>query len=178
MTTALQINYVDLPKSPLKSIRWGIKEQFDQQFVICSEDKDLIALGVISSIFNPEEVLNEVCQRLRNENLIRDDDYAAEIFDNVLAKKSSIKLYGTPFQLRVWQALSNIPHNKTCTYRDIAEKIGQPKAARAVGQAVGRNPVSYLIPCHRVVGSNGALGGFRWGVDIKTALLTYEKQGI
>lgn len=81
---------------------------------------------------------------------------------------------GTPFQLAVWKALTSIPHGATASYRDIAEQIGEPKACRAVGNAIGRNPLMILIPCHRIVQSNGQMGGFRWGTALKRELLTRE----
>lgn len=84
------------------------------------------------------------------------------------------KLIGTPFQLRVWQALEEIPYGETVTYKQIAEKIGQPKAVRAVGGAIHRNPIPIIIPCHRVVGSNGKMVGFAFGIGIKEWLLKLE----
>ena len=81
---------------------------------------------------------------------------------------------GTAFQQKVWQALLDIPCGQTCSYTDISVRIGQPKAVRAVGGAVGRNPLSIIVPCHRVVGSHGALTGYAGGLDRKTALLHLE----
>lgn len=82
---------------------------------------------------------------------------------------------GTPFQRRVWDALGEIPYGRTATYREIAQRIGSPKACRAVGMANHRNPLPVLIPCHRVVGSNGRLVGYAGGLDIKRALLDLEQ---
>ena len=82
---------------------------------------------------------------------------------------------GTPFQKSVWQALLNIPYGETRTYRDIALEIGNPKAVRAVGAANGRNPISIIAPCHRVIGTNGALVGFAGGLDRKEILLNIER---
>lgn len=82
---------------------------------------------------------------------------------------------GTPFRQSVWQALLNIPCGKTATYSDIAAMIGKPNAVRAVGSAVGANPVTWLIPCHRVLRKDGALGGYRWGLEIKQKMLAYER---
>lgn len=82
---------------------------------------------------------------------------------------------GTPFQLKVWNALLNIPYGETRTYQEIAQAIGQPKAARAVGGACHRNPIGIIIPCHRVIGSNGKLTGYYGGLDLKQQLLTHEK---
>ena len=81
---------------------------------------------------------------------------------------------GTPFQQAVWQALLSIPQGATCSYGELAAAIGKPSAVRAVGSAVGRNPISILIPCHRVVGSQGQLTGYAGGVWRKTALLQLE----
>lgn len=82
---------------------------------------------------------------------------------------------GTDFQREVWKALSRIPERETRTYAEIAEEIGSPKGVRAVGAAVGRNPISILIPCHRVIGSNGSLTGFAGGLERKRWLLVHEK---
>ena len=81
---------------------------------------------------------------------------------------------GTPFQQRVWQALLGIAPGITCSYGAISQHIGNPKAVRAVGGAIGRNPISIIVPCHRVVGSNGALTGYAGGIDRKIALLQLE----
>lgn len=85
-----------------------------------------------------------------------------------------LRLKGTPFQLKVWEALLRIPEGRLTTYGRIARQIGSPNASRAVGTAVGDNPVSYLIPCHRVIRSSGALGGYHWGLDRKTAMIGWE----
>ena len=84
---------------------------------------------------------------------------------------------GTPFQQRVWAALQRIPYGATCSYRAIAEAVGNPKACRAVGMANHRNPIPILIPCHRVVGANGALTGYASGLKIKSQLLQLESAG-
>jgi methylated-DNA-[protein]-cysteine S-methyltransferase len=86
-----------------------------------------------------------------------------------------LDLQGTPFQLRVWKALQRIPYGKTVSYGELAVQIGNPQASRAVGAANGRNPVSIIVPCHRVIGANGRLVGYGGGLPIKTALLELEK---
>ena len=83
-------------------------------------------------------------------------------------------LAGTDFQKSVWQALSEIPYGDVVTYMDVSHAIGNPKAIRAVSQAIGSNPLSILIPCHRVVGSNGALTGYAGGIETKRCLLELE----
>ncbi len=80
----------------------------------------------------------------------------------------------TPFQRKVYRVLWKIPFGKTLSYREVAQAIGKPKAARAVGQAVGKNPFPILIPCHRVIASDGSIGGFSCGVGIKRKLLKHE----
>ncbi|MGG3956720.1 methylated-DNA--[protein]-cysteine S-methyltransferase [Anoxybacillus sp. FSL W8-1294] len=85
-----------------------------------------------------------------------------------------LKLVGTPFQLRVWEALQTIPYGQTVSYADIAKQIGQPKAVRAVGNAVGNNPITIVVPCHRVVRTGGGLGGYAWGIERKKWLLAHE----
>lgn len=87
-----------------------------------------------------------------------------------------IKLCGTPFQMRVWQQLQKIPYGQTQTYKQIAEAIGKPKASRAVGMANHNNPIAIIVPCHRVIGSNGLLTGYAGGLDFKQYLLNLEKQ--
>jgi methylated-DNA-[protein]-cysteine S-methyltransferase len=86
----------------------------------------------------------------------------------------ALDLEGTPFQRKVWEKLCAIPTGKTVSYGELAASIGRPKAARAVGGAVGANPVPILIPCHRVIGENGSLTGFGLGLPMKRALLAHE----
>jgi len=83
---------------------------------------------------------------------------------------------GTLFQQQVWQQLRCIPYGTTCSYGDIAKTIGRPKAVRAVGAANGRNRIAIIVPCHRVIGANGSLTGYAWGLSVKTALLNHEQQ--
>lgn len=85
------------------------------------------------------------------------------------------KLTGTPFQLAVWKELQNIPYGQTTSYKEIAQKINKPKAYRAVGMANNKNPLPIIIPCHRVIGSNGKLIGYAGGLKLKNYLLELEK---
>lgn len=91
-------------------------------------------------------------------------------------REFSIRLHfsGTPFQKQVWRALCDIPYGTTCTYSHIAERIGNPRAVRAVAGAIGANPMPLIVPCHRVIGKNGTLTGFGWGIDKKRTLLQLE----
>jgi AraC family transcriptional regulator, regulatory protein of adaptative response / methylated-DNA-[protein]-cysteine methyltransferase len=88
------------------------------------------------------------------------------------------KVSGTNLQLKVWEALLSL-EGRTCTsYSDVAQRIGVPNAVRAVANAVGANPIAWLIPCHRVLRKGGALGGYRWGIDRKRAMLAWERVGL
>ncbi len=91
-----------------------------------------------------------------------------------LGGEAQLHLIGAPFQIKVWEALLRIPSGHVTTYSEIAQAIGHPKAVRAVGTAVGRNPVSWLIPCHRALRKSGGLGGYHWGLPVKRAMLAYE----
>jgi len=101
---------------------------------------------------------------------------ALSIFQSDWSRLSDIKLHlkGTPFQLKVWEALLKIPMGKLSTYGRIAAQIGNAGASRAVGTAIGSNPVSFLIPCHRVIQSSGNMGGYMWGTTRKTVMIGWE----
>jgi len=86
-----------------------------------------------------------------------------------------LDLAGTAFQIRVWQILCTVPRGTTLTYSQVAERMGEPRAVRAVGSACGANPTALLVPCHRVVRRDGSLGGYRWGLEVKAALLDLER---
>lgn len=103
--------------------------------------------------------------------------YAARIFDPARWSEDQplrVVLIGTDFQVRVWEALLKIPMNKARTYSSIAAEIGNPAASRAVGAAIGANPVSFVVPCHRALGKSGALTGYHWGLTRKRAILGWE----
>lgn len=85
-----------------------------------------------------------------------------------------LDLRGTPFQLRCWEGLRRIPYGRTCSYAELAQQVGSPRAFRAVGQANHNNPVAIVVPCHRVIGANGTLTGYGGGLDVKQALLRLE----
>ena len=86
-----------------------------------------------------------------------------------------LHLEGTPFQVAVWTALTEIPYGETMGYGELAARVGRPTASRAVGAANGRNPISIIVPCHRVIGANGTLTGYGWGTDVKSWLLDHER---
>ena len=94
----------------------------------------------------------------------------------IFVDKRAVNLHvmGAPFQIKVWEALMNIPSGQVTTYGDVAFAIGAPKAIRAVGTAIGKNPISWLIPCHRALRKSGELGGYHWGLPVKRTMLAYE----
>jgi methylated-DNA-[protein]-cysteine S-methyltransferase len=108
--------------------------------------------------------------------LIQAENQLKEYFSGK-RKKFELKLdwHGTDFQKKVWKALLSIPYGKTASYADIAKKVGTPKAVRAVGSANAKNPVCIIAPCHRVITSSGALGGYSGGLENKKLLLDLEK---
>jgi len=134
-------------------------------------------LGFCNDV-DPADTLGELRSRWRKAQLHRDDAAARSWLDRVFAntRGESLPLWlrGSPFQLAVWEALLRIPEGSNVSYGQIARAIGKPGAARAVGNAVGSNPIAWIIPCHRVIRDIGAIGGYRWGVRTKRAMLGYE----
>ena len=111
------------------------------------------------------------------EDVSRTTPIAQRIFDPTLWRPDRplrIVLIGTDFEVRVWETLLRIPMGRATTYSDIANNIGRPKAPRAVGAAVGKNPISFVVPCHRVIGKSGELTGYHWGLTRKRAMLGWE----
>jgi AraC family transcriptional regulator of adaptative response/methylated-DNA-[protein]-cysteine methyltransferase len=156
---------------------------FDTQFGLCLVAST--ARGVCNVLFldTEKQAVAELKSRWPKAKLVASPQKSRHKFhgeiENYLkgiTPKSKIKLHlhGTNFQLKVWEALLSIPEGRISTYGDIAAKIGDKKSSRAVGAAVGDNPIGYLIPCHRVLKSTGEISGYHWGVDRKRAMLGYE----
>jgi AraC family transcriptional regulator of adaptative response/methylated-DNA-[protein]-cysteine methyltransferase len=105
------------------------------------------------------------------ENIFSDLEFKSIL---ELTTKINLCLIGSPLQLQVWNALLKIPAGKVTNYKTIAKHIGKPKAVRSIATAIGKNPLSWFIPCHRVLRSNGELGGYHWGLKVKTTMLRFE----
>lgn len=124
--------------------------------------------------------LADMASRWPNAHLVSDPAPGAELAARAFAARGSggdpltLLMHGTPFQIQVWQALLRIPAGAVTSYQALAGYIGKPNAARAVGTAGGANPISYLVPCHRVIRKSGALGGYHWGLGRKLAMLSEE----
>lgn len=135
------------------------------------EDDNLLALTGLKNKF-PNAAFREQTN-IMQQNALR-------IFQNDQVKLREIKLHlkGTDFQLKVWESLLKIPFGKLSTYGKIAKELDNPNASRAIGTAIGNNPVAFLIPCHRVIQSTGKFEGYRWGTTRKTAIIGWEQAQI
>lgn len=147
---------------------------------IALTDRGICHLSFLDPI-NRKEILESFAKEWKNAELNAEQNktksLVADIFIRRLrARKISLKLIckGTNFQIKVWEALLKIPQGNVVTYQKIAQMIGSPRAVRAVGTAIGKNPIAYLIPCHRVIRGMGHLGGYRWGLTRKKAILGIE----
>ncbi|MGY6645812.1 MAG: methylated-DNA--[protein]-cysteine S-methyltransferase [Salinarimonas sp.] len=148
--------------------------------IVVATPRGLAGLGFVDDGAR-DAALTDMRRRWPNANFARNDaataDYAARVFSREAWRPDQplrVVMIGTDFELRVWETLLRIPFGRAATYSDIARQIGRPKAARAVGAAVGRNPISFVVPCHRVIGRSGALTGYHWGLTRKRAILGWE----
>lgn len=159
------------------SVNYSFAESPFGNLIVASTPK-----GVCYMAFNNDEAsaLNDLKQKFPKAIFQQKSDSIQQnalfIFQHDWSKLPEIKLHlkGTDFQLKVWETLLKIPMGKLSTYGNIAEQIGNPNASRAVGTAIGSNPVAFLIPCHRVIQSSGKLGGYMWGNTRKTAIIGWE----
>jgi AraC family transcriptional regulator of adaptative response/methylated-DNA-[protein]-cysteine methyltransferase len=148
--------------------------------IVVATPRGMAGLGFVDD-GNREAARADMARRWPRARLIEDESltapYAARAFDPALWRADAplrVVLIGTDFELRVWETLLSVPLGRATTYSDIACKIGKPTAARAVGAAVGKNPISFVVPCHRVLGRSGALTGYHWGLARKQAIIGWE----
>jgi len=161
------------------TVYWG---WFDSPFgraLVMGTDKGICGLGFAAEM-GEEWAMQDLMQRWPQATFVEN---APQLHPWVLAAfgaqspaSDAAKLYliGAPFQIKVWEALLRIPSGHVTSYSEIARSIGNSRAVRAVGTAVGRNPISWLIPCHRALRKSGGLGGYHWGLPVKRAMLAYE----
>ena len=162
------------------TMRWGVAPCPFGMALLVLTDYGLAGLAFYDGD-DPAEAFADMSGRWPNATYIRDDTAVAPVAQQIFRPDSwnadqpiRVVLIGTDFEIRVWETLLSIPLGKATTYGTLANHIGKPTGARAVGSAVGRNPISFVVPCHRVVGSTGKLTGYHWGVARKRAILGWE----
>ncbi len=156
-------------------IGWDrIETPFGEALVMATE-RGVCGLGFLSDT-GFDEAYADLTSRWPKATFSHQPERIATLRDALFAGEGEVQLHliGAPFQIKVWEALLQIPSGHVTTYSEIAGAIGNPKAVRAVGTAVGRNPVSWLIPCHRALRKSGGLGGYHWGLPVKRAMLAWE----
>ena len=156
-------------------INWGFFDSPFGQMLAMATKRGLCGLGFVGES-SKTVIFDDFKSRWPNAVYIENKVILKSLIETLVIGKGTINIHliGAPFQIKVWEALMNIPTGFVTTYSDIAKAIDNKAAVRAVGTAVGKNPISWLIPCHRVLRKNGELGGYHWGIDLKTALLARE----
>lgn len=162
-------------QKPVGDVVYGYAPMRHGMTMLAWQRDDILWLGLCDEL-GEDYVLEKLRAYLPKASFARDDVLAAVKAQRLESGQASIKLYGTAFQKSVWERLLFIPSGETRSYGDIANDIGKPKAVRAVGSAVGANPVSILVPCHRVIHKNGGLSHYAWGRGIKKRLLEKEAE--
>ncbi|MEM6588468.1 MAG: bifunctional helix-turn-helix domain-containing protein/methylated-DNA--[protein]-cysteine S-methyltransferase [Pseudomonadota bacterium] len=161
------------------TIYWG---WFDSPFglsLVMGTEKGICGIGFVSEM-GEEWAMQDMISRWPKANFVEDPmmlrPWVLSAFGagGQTGEAAPLYLIGAPFQIKVWEALLRVPSGHVTTYSEIAGAIGKPKAVRAVGTAVGRNPISLLIPCHRALRKSGELGGYHWGLPVKRAILAWE----
>lgn len=147
--------------------------------IVVAAPRGMAGLGFVDG--EREEALADMVRRWPRARFVENPEatasYAARAFDPALWRPETplrLVMIGSDFEVRVWETLLAVPLGRATTYSDIARRIGRPQAARAVGAAVGRNPISFVVPCHRVLGRSGALTGYHWGLARKQAIIGWE----
>ena len=146
------------------------------ELAICEENGKIVLVNVVKTKEDIEEMAKNSIQK--ETSLIKNTKQQLDEYFAGKRKKFDIpiKLEGTDFQIKVWKELLKIPYGETCSYLDIAKRIGNPKSSRAVGMANNKNKIIIIVPCHRVIGSNKKLVGYACGLDVKEKLLELERE--
>ena len=173
-----EIEIVKIEKDELRGLKinYSFYDSAYGQTLVASTGKGICYIG----FGEREHALQAMSETYRGADFSEKyDDLHLAALDFIESGKSShfvLHVSGTDFQIGVWKALIGVPLGKLSTYKRIADDVEKPKAVRAVGSAVGSNPVSCIIPCHRIVRTDGGLGGYHWGLDLKKEMLEREKQ--
>lgn len=157
------------------TVFWG---WFDSPFglsLVMGTDKGICGIAFASET-GTKAAMEDMCARWPKARYVEDPMALRPLVLAAYDQKGETALHmiGSPLQIKVWEALLRIPTGHVTTYSEVANAIGNPRAVRAVGTAIGRNPVSWVIPCHRALRKSGSLGGYHWGLPVKRALLAYE----
>lgn len=163
------------------SINYSFADSPFGKILVASTTKGICHLAFVENEIHAFSVLQKQFPNAEfNQSLDSIQQEALYIFNHDWQEPNQIKLHlkGTGFQLKVWETLLKIPSGKLSTYGNIARQIGNPNASRAVGTAIGNNPVAFLIPCHRVLQNTGKLGGYMWGSNRKSAIIGWEASKI
>ncbi len=157
-------------------IHWGWSDSPFGPALLMATDRGICGIGFAAET-GAEATMADLLGRWPKADFVEDPMMLRPLAMSAFgasADPAPVFAIGAPFQIKVWEALLAIPSGHVTTYTDLATAIGNPRAVRAVGTAVGRNPVSWLIPCHRALRKTGELGGYHWGLPIKRALLAWE----
>lgn len=151
---------------------------FDSPFgpmVVMGTDRGICGMG-FGAEMGAEAAVDDLMRRWPKADFVADTAPLRPWVDAAFGGggETALHLIGAPFQIKVWEALMRVPSGHVTTYSEIAGAVGHPAAVRAVGTAVGRNPISFLIPCHRALRRDGGLGGYHWGLPVKRAILAWE----
>ena len=156
------------------TIHWGWFHSAFGPALVMATDKGICGLG-FSAEMGEAEAMRDLTSRWPQAQFVENPTHLAPWVHAAFgAAQAPLHLIGAPFQIKVWEALLRVPSGHVTTYSDIALSIGHPAAVRAVGTAVGRNPISLFIPCHRALRKSGGLGGYHWGLPVKRAILAWE----
>jgi AraC family transcriptional regulator, regulatory protein of adaptative response / methylated-DNA-[protein]-cysteine methyltransferase len=157
-------------------IYYSVAETVFGNILIASTEKGICHISFVQENPDPADLINRFPAATLEQKTDLHQQQALKMFREDWNDLDKIKLHlkGTPFQRKVWNALLQIPQGSLKSYLGIAGEIGDSKASRAVGTAIGNNPIAYIIPCHRVITSSGNLGGYHWGIDRKSAIIGWE----
>ncbi|PZQ96655.1 MAG: 6-O-methylguanine DNA methyltransferase [Cereibacter sphaeroides] len=156
------------------TIRWGLFPSPFGEALVMATERGICGIGFTEES-GRKAALDDLKSRWPQARYVEDDAFVAPMVAEAFGSGTArLHLMGGPFQIKVWEALLRVPSGHVTTYTEIANAIGHPSAVRAVGTAVGRNPISWLIPCHRALRKSGALAGYHWGLPVKRAMLAWE----
>lgn len=154
-------------------IRWAVVPSPFGEALVMATDRGICGLAFTEDM-GRSAALSDLKSRWPEATFVEDASVAEMAQTALVGGDAHLHLIGAPFQIKVWEALLQIPSGHVTTYSDLAAAAGTPRAVRAVGTAVGRNPISFLIPCHRALRKSGGLGGYHWGLPVKRAMLAWE----